>query len=233
MNKSNTCIFSTSNNSEYAKQCILRLNQAQSKMNNCEAYLIGSEFSDSLKVLAKTKKVNLIEVGHKNGYFEREWVYPKECYYWALAPILLREKYAIYIDGDVYCLKNPYLDLRKTSVDSISGITLDNIPGVTNKELKLYKNNFEIDLSIPRINSGVLYMNLPYLKEKSFTEKISSLYKWSYKNNIPRKGDDSLFYIFVKANKYNWGYLPREYNWIYSRFGNPTKDVVWYHCDKK
>lgn len=233
MNKYNTCIFSTSNNSNYAEKCILRLEQARSKMEGCKAYLLGSKFSEHIKVLAKAKNIEIIEVGHQNGYFEKEWSYPKECYYWALAPLYLKEQYAIYFDGDVYCLKNPYIDTSRFPISAISGITLNHVPGVTRKEIDMYVEKYNMNVSVPRINSGVLYMNLPYLREQNFTEKISSLYKWSYENNIPRKGDDSLFWVFVKSFKFPWGYLPKEYNWIYSRFGEPTKDVIWYHFDKK
>lgn len=233
MNKDNTCVFSTSNNTKYAEQCILRLEQARQKMGGCKAYLLGSEFSDSIKIFARTRNVKTVEVGHKNGFFEKEWKYPKECYYWALAPLYFSEKYAIYIDGDVYCMKNPYLDLKEHPVESITGMTLSTTPGLTNREIFMYVKNFRMNLSVPRINSGVLYMNLPYLREQRFTDKISSLYKWSYKHGIPRKGDDSLLWVFVKSYKFPWGYLGREYNWIYSRFGEPPKNVIWYHCNKK
>ena len=232
MNKDNTCIFSTSNDSDYALQCLLRLEQARKHMRFCPAYLIGSHFSHHIKVVARTKQIKLIEVGDKNGYFEKEWEYPKECYYWTLAPLYLREKYAIYIDGDVYCLKNPYLDLETYPLNSIAGITLDLVPGVTDKEIRAYSRKYNFDTNRPRVNSGVLYMNLEFLKNINFTKDISDLYKWSIENNIPRKGDDSLFWVYVKTHDYNWTYLPQEYNWIRTRFGEPPAETIWFHNNK-
>ena len=233
MDQSNTCVFSTSNNSEYALESLSRLEQARKHMHYCPAYLIGSTFSYSIKVVAKAKDITLIEVGETNPYFDKEWEYPKECYFWALAPLYIkREKYAIYIDGDVFCLKNPYLNLEEYPVNSIAGITLDLVPGVTDKEIRLYSKKYTFDMNRPRVNSGVLYMNLDFLRNINFTKSMSDLYHWSIKQGIPRKGDDSLFWVFVKTHDYDWTYLPQTYNWIRTRFGEPPMETVWFHNNK-
>lgn len=228
MNNSNTIVFSTSNNSDYAIQCILRLEQARKHMQNCQAYLVGSTFSDNIKTVAKAKQINIIEIGSSNSYFEKEWEYPKECYFWILAPLFFKTKYAIYIDGDVYCLKNPYIE----EVSSIAGVTLRRTPGVTEKEIMKYKQILPFDANRPRVNSGVLYMNLEFLKEKNFTQVMSDLYHWSIKKGIPRKGDDSLFWVFVKTHDWGWVYLPKEYNHIYTEFGQPEENTIWFHDNR-
>lgn len=225
MNEYNTTLFSTSDNSKYALECILRLEQARKHMGKVPTYLIGSEFSQGIKTTAKAKNINIIEVGKTNKYFEKGWNYPKECYFWTFAPLYFKTKYALYIDGDVYCLKNPYIE----EVHSITGITLRRNPGLTAKEIARYKQILPFDINRPRVNSGVLYMNLEFLREKNFTQIMSDLYHWSIKKGIPRKGDDSLFWVFVKTHDWGWGYLPIEYNWIKTEFGNPSKDTVWWH----
>lgn len=230
MNKYNTCIFSTSDDSDYAFQCISRLELASKIAGGCSTFLIGSHFNQAIKVIAKAKNINLIEVGEKNGYFEKEWEYPRECYYWALAPLYLPQTYGIYIDGDVYCRKNPFLDLNKYPVESISGLGTSKNPGVTKEEVNLYRKHFNYRFTRKRIQSGVLYLNLEYLRNNKFTEDFSFLYKWSIENGIPRKGDDSLLYIFIKTHSYPYGYLPMTYNWLRTSFGDPQEDVVWYHA---
>ena len=232
MNEHNTIIFSTSNDSSYAIEAISRLELARDKSHNCTVALIGSSFSNTTKIIAKTKNVKLVEVGSE--HYPIQWDYPRECYYWTLAPDIFKNyKYAIYIDGDVYCRKEPFINLQSYPLNSLAGITLKINPGITDREISIYSNEYSFNLNTPRINSGVLYMNLEYLRKNNFTNKIKKLYEWSIRNNIPRKGDDSLLWVFVKTHDWNWTYLPIEYNWIYTLFGEPTQDVVWYHANKK
>lgn len=183
----------------------------------------------------KNNDINIINVDFSQKYnIPKDWSYPSECFWIFECPKILYSlgyDYTLCVDTDTYC--NALLNLEFIdNIEFVAGINR----GKTNKEflnaikqLKLLTDLFDLSqdrLNLYSTNTGILIFNNKYCYDTNFEEKIYQVFKKSMDNNIPRKGDDSLFclyccvfdtpitYISNKFNDYNLNEIKNEEPYI-------------------
>jgi lipopolysaccharide biosynthesis glycosyltransferase len=221
----NICAFSSSDN-DYALKASIALLSIRAKNSNIDLFLIGHKFSKETKKLLTIKNIQTIELDLRSQ-FNKAWEYPIECYYLFAGPELFYDygyDYSIYIDGDVLCTKDPLIGLSKlVDFAGVRAGTLSDILGAYDFDVAI-KAWPRVSKSLPWLQSGVLYFNNRSLKKMHFLEKISLLYSKAKALNIPRKGDDSLFALFVYVYpEYSYKSLSRNHNYI--EFKNENKNI--------
>lgn len=213
--KNKLCAYSTCNDA-YVPKAAASLLGIRKWNPDIPLYIIGRKFSAKSVIFLKKYDIKPIELD-LSKIFYKSWQYPVECYYLFAGPeVLLKEgfSHSLYIDGDVYCNKNPLIDLNQ--VKMFAGVS----NGGSNK---IFGDDYEKISAIwpgprakqERLQSGVLYFNNKVLAERKFLSEIGDLFDAANKKGIPRKGDDSLFSLYQYINSgLDYHLLPRGYNYI-------------------
>ena len=174
----NTVFFSSANDS-YIFQAATSLLSVRRFLPNANLYILSKHISSKNKRLLKKHSINYIELDLTYLFFQ-VWQYPTECYYIFAGPELFKKlgyKYSIYMDGDIICLKNPLENCPP--IHDIGGVCA---------------NTFN-ELFGPDKDS--------LIEEFKLLQKSGDLYYKAWKRCCPRKGDDSLFALFLLANYSN------------------------------
>lgn len=222
MNTKRKCVFSTSND-PYAANCVVSLKLFKKYNQDYDMFLIGKKYTDDTKNLMDKYGIKYIEINLDKDFY-KEFGYPIECYYWARAPMILSElgySYCVYIDGDICTNKSINIDWENISGLAFAkvGLMLGNILGkdvdTIQKIWKIESNRFREN----RTSSGVIFFNADNISKTLFYETIVDLYDISIKNNIPRKGDDSLLNLFYLIHKENFEFTLLDDNYNKFLFG--------------
>lgn len=211
----NKCAYSTCDNS-YFIYSLISLISVKKWNPTYDLYIITSKLNDKNKRLAQSYEVDVIELD-LTSYFYKEWDYPKECFYLFAGPKVLSKKgysFSIYIDGDVLCNREINIDWK--SIEYFAGTSHRSMDHVFGGDINNIFKVFDIE-SVPsyRIQSGVIFFNNQKMAGINLLSRVAKLFKSSLENNIPRKGDDSLFALFqLVHSKVQPSVLSRKYNTI-------------------
>ncbi len=233
MNNSNT-IFFTSCNNAYIPYAIISLLKVRDFDRDAKLAIITRDITIANK--KKLKKHNIVYYDlDLSDKIRCHWEYPEECYYYFAGPeIFLKEgiKYSIYFDSDVLCCGNPYL---RGGIEGLAGVPIDSIENIFGDDITTIKNIFKIKKSTKdrkRINAGVIYFNNEFCRKKKMLARILELFEKCLDNNIPRKGDDSLFALFqlIYCSSKEVIYLNKNRNFIPSVHGKRvSNNVIFFH----
>lgn len=212
------CVFSTADD-KYALYAAVSLLTVRRFNNKIPLYILSSKLSSTTKSTLDNLGVHYIETDLSNE-FTKTWEYPLECYYIFAGPELLYKEgfsHSIYMDGDVLCKKDPLANDFKFKIKTFAGVSAGDISLIFGKELdtirQLWPNR---PATKPRINSGVVYFNNEAMKKLKMLSNTGKLFRKCLQNNIPRKGDDSLFALFQLVHQQDEvpQVLPNGFNFI-------------------
>lgn len=239
MNENNTVFYSAANNGYIPFSLSSLLSVRKFVKDGKFVIFIDGEVSAENKKLAEKNEIEIIELNLKED-FSQAWDYPVECFYMFYGPEFFAKKYkySVYIDGDVVCNKDPLIEFEKNKIiagtftntedkkqNEIFGEDWDKIKEIFNiSEKKSFQK---------RIQSGVIYFDNRKMEEIDFYDKSVELFKESLKNEIPRKGDDSLFSLFQYKylNEDLVQNLSKDYNFIpaLNNFEKAKNSTVFFH----
>ena len=218
-------------NDSYVPKSIIALNNFTSFNPEYMKVIIGTHFKYETKKLAKNYNVKLIELDLSND-FQKLSKYPIECFYHFYAYKLFpNSNFIINIEADI--ITNKKIDINLNSVTYIGGSydkkqTINKFHPIMNDYNKIKKIYGVCNISKPRILGGVKVYNIKNLVKINFYEKILEYYKQSIKNNIPRRGDDSLMVMYQMLNPSHIKLLKPEFNVIFQN-EYKIKDIIFFH----
>lgn len=226
-------IFYSSCNAEYFYYALTALLSVREQLPNAKLHLLCKFLTIKQKELLKNNDITFTEIDLTEE-FSKAWKYPLECYYIFYGPEFFYKegyKYAVYIDSDVLCLKNPLL---KKAPKGISGVGAGKIEKVLGDDVQEIKKLFGLDTELKRkrVQSGVVYFNTETMSRIKLFKSSVEMYKTCLENNAPRKGDDSLFAILQAKyiNKDDVTFLKDRFNYIYQRQDKSSlSDIVFFH----
>jgi lipopolysaccharide biosynthesis glycosyltransferase len=233
----NNVVFYSTANSGYAIYSAVSLLTIRDVLPGAKLCILSSYLSKYDKKILKSNSIEYRIIDLKQN-FTRTWEYPIECYYIFAGPQLFYEegyKYSVYVDGDTLCKADPL-----KGISDIGGIASAEQQG---SYISIFGNDWDkirqvwgIPKSVEtrkRINSGVVYFNNEKMTQIKLLEKATQLFKKSIENNMPRKGDDSLFALFqyVHMNAEDIIYLPPDYNFVlqFNEWIYPIRGLVFFH----
>ena len=234
INYHNTVFYSTANDS-YIYNSATSLLSIRSFNPNAELYILSKEISKKNKRFLKSKNIKFIELDLTYLFFQT-WNYPIECFYIFAGPKLFHNlgyEYSVYIDGDVICLNDPLKNITK--IPDLGGVEANSFSELFGEEKNLIAKMTKTKLSYfdhKRFNSGIIYMNNKRLVELNFLERSGKLFYDCWEKGIPRKGDDSLFSLFLIAEhkKLSPTKLPPNYNYMpHFQNGKLPQSLVFLH----
>ncbi len=128
-----------------------------SDLNEDDIYLIRSMTSESISCQFIPIDPNIFED------FPESSRYPQQIYYRIISPLLLPESIdrILYLDVDTTVI-NPLNELYESDFDNAAILACSH---VRNALTKFNQLRLRIDKDVPYINSGVMLMNLPILRE--------------------------------------------------------------------
>lgn len=215
------CTTITNNYADYAVVCLQSF-----RHNSCldvDLYVFVNKKTLSQNQIDNFEKhkINIIDMDLSKRYeIPQDWPYPSECFWIFKCPEILYSlgyEYTLCVDTDTYC--NRPLDINfLEDIEFVAGINRRK----TNKQFLNAINQLSVltklfylseeRLNLYASNTGVLIFNNKYCYDTNFEEKIYQVFKKSMDNNIPRKGDDSLFCLYCSifhapitfiSNKFN------------------------------
>lgn len=234
LSTSNTVFFSTANDSYifYSATSLLSIRRF---LPDAQLYIISRQLSQKNKKFLNKHGINYIEIDLTYLFFQ-SWDYSTECYYLFAGPKLFNNlgfKYSVYLDSDVFCLKNPLENCPP--INDIGGIEIDTYDKIFSSEKIDYSRKFNIPIkafSGHKINSGVIYMNNSVLTKQKPLETCGELYYKTWEIGLPLKDDNSLFALFqlVKRNNLKPVILNNHYHYIPHHKGfNIDPDTIFFH----
>lgn len=240
MNYRNTAFYSTAN-SGYLQYAVTSLLTIRNYIPDAHLSILGSGATEYEHALMSENDINFIELDLTDR-FTKTWDYPVECYYIFAGPEQLHDKgyeYSVYIDGDILCGGDPLEGLA--DVDCIAGVASSRVDGKTigifgddwPKLRSLYDIPSEREKR-DRINAGVVYFNNKKMQELDLLNKSVDVYNECLENNIPRKGDDSLFSLLqmIFLDDKDFDYLGSEYNYVLqfnTDWSMPVENLKFFH----
>jgi lipopolysaccharide biosynthesis glycosyltransferase len=241
------CTTINKNYADYAVVCLQSFKRNSGLTSDLFVFVNQNCLSQTQIDNFKYNNINIIDVDFSNRYnLPTDWPYPSECFWIFKCPEILYSlgyDYTLCVDTDTYC--NALLNLEFIDdIQFVAGIDA----GRTNKQfLKAIKQLDELTdlfllqqdrLNLKSTNTGVLLFNNKYCYTINFEEKIYQIFKKSMDNNIPRKGDDSLFCLYCSIFDATILYIDKKFNdYRYdetqhiSSFNEPY--IIHYISDKK
>lgn len=235
-NDSSTCIF-TSANDEYAIYAAVSLLTVREHNETVPLYILSSYLRPRTKKVLDKLGVLYVEMDLSH-VFTKTWDYPIECYYIFAGPEIFKERgytHSIYMDGDLFCAKNPIDASVFNDLTVCAGIDSGPAHLMFSEELNTLASLWPIEDTHERIrsNSGVIYFNNSEMAQRKFLERSGEIFRTCLENNIPRKGDDSLLalYYIVELKPKDTLIIPDTYNYIAQlhKEHKPIKDLVFFH----
>lgn len=192
------CVFSTADD-KYALYAAVSLLTVRRFNKTIPLYILSSRLGDKTKDTLDSLGIHYIETDLSHE-FTKTWDYPLECYYIFAGPELLYKEgfsHSIYMDGDVLCRQDPLDNDFKFSINTFAGVSAGDISLIFGEELDSIRKLWRIKPTTkPRVNSGVVYFNNQAMNHVKMLHKTGELFRKCLENDIPRKGDDSLFALF-------------------------------------
>lgn len=235
----NTVFYSTAN-SGYAIFAATSLLAIRKYLPDAHLCILSSGLSDYDRKIIEKNDIDYIELDLTKK-FTKSWQYPVDCYYIFAGPEIFIDQgfeYSVYVDGDVLCASDPLGHLP--NFKGIAGVASSMKDGAYTSVFgddwealrKLW--NLPIEKSVQkRVNSGVVYFNNKRMVDIGLFEKAVEAYKVCLKNQVPRKGDDSLFSLlqYVYFSEDDITFLPARYNFVlqFNEWIYPIKDLVFFH----
>jgi pyruvyltransferase len=227
------CAYSTTSQ-KYLPKTVVTLLTIRRWNPDIELFILSSDFKESHLSLLKSHKIIPVPVNLKE-VFHTEFNYPRECYFLFAGPDIFHEmgfEYSIYIDGDINCWNDP-ANIKWHDLKWFAGTSYGTVYKLLSNDLPTIQRLWEIHGNPDyRVQTGVIYFNNKNLVKIDFLNKIVDLYQKSLDNNIPRKGDDSLFSLFqLVYSEYAPLLLDESYNLITSlanEFANDEK--IFKYC---
>jgi len=185
------CAFTTCDRG-YFPHAVVALTAIRKWMPKLDLVVITDSISDEDQALFERYKIK-VEVTQVEGHFGTSWSYPRHCYYWfAGAEILHRLGYekGVYLDADT--LANGDLSDWIDATDTLGGVAVGPIKDILSNDIDKLESHFGPLPDSDRIQSGVVTMNFPALRQRQFLKAMSGLYDQCLSIGAPRKGDDSL-----------------------------------------
>jgi lipopolysaccharide biosynthesis glycosyltransferase len=239
MNTDNTIFYSTGS-AGYAVYSVVSLLTIRDYLPDAKLCVLSSGLNSyDLKILNKHAiDYQIFDLSNK---FTQMWDYPIDCYYLFAGPELFYEQgydYSVYLDGDVLCKQDPLNDAG--IITGLAGVIsapqngqYTSIFGEDWPKIQEVWGLSSDTANRKRINSGVVYFNNKKMSDFKLLEKASELFIESLNNNIPRKGDDSLFSLlqYVYSKDLTVKYLDPTYNYVlqFNEWNYPIKDLVFFH----
>lgn len=239
LNASNTIFYSTAN-AGYAVYAAVSLLTVRDHLPDARLYIISSRLSDYDRKILERHDIGYHEVD-LSGIFYKTWDYPLECYYIFAGPehfSRMGYEYSVYIDGDILCLDSPLAGVEEVS--AVAGATSAPVDGeyisIFGEDWPKITDYWSLDPELarqPRINAGVVYFNNSTMKEFSLLQKAGRLFHEALENDMPRKGDDSLFSLlqYVYMDREMIRHLPPQYNFVlqFNEWNNPIEKITFFH----
>lgn len=238
LNSNNTIFFSTANDN-YAIYSAISLITIRKFVPNARLFIISSHLNKKTKIKLTKLKIDFIEL-NLNNLFYKTWQYPVDCYYMFAGPEIFYKMgydYSVYIDGDILCNNNPIDKIG--DIKFVAGAATNKIKDIFGDDLATINKVFSFNtsrLNSKRFNTGVVYFNNKTAVDKNMLQGVAKIYDICIKNNIPRKGDDSLFclYLLININDKEVKLLDSRYNFIYEFYKTTKnlKDAIFIHFVK-
>ena len=199
------CTTITNNYADYAVVCLQSFKHNSGLDVDLYVFVNKKTLSQNQINNFEKHKINIIDIDLSKRYeIPQDWPYPSECFWIFKCPEILYSlgyEYTLCTDTDTYC-NRPFdinflediqfvagINRNKTNKQFLNAINqlseLTKLFYLSKERLKLYASN-----------TGVLIFNNKYCNDTNFEEKIYQVFKKSMDNNIPRKGDDSLFCLY-------------------------------------
>jgi hypothetical protein len=196
----------TENNIE---NTIISFQTYKSKNDIFDYFVIGNFTSQSSVDRLYRFGIKHINLDLSNVYkTEKDWPYPSECFWLFKGPDIfynLGYKYSMYVDIDVICNKTIPIDVFD-KINVIGGSYRPNFlssyefikKNSNTEQFNIIQKIFKItNKNIKSVNTGVLlFNNKNYLKYGIYNFSVK-IFKKSKKNNVERKGDDSLLSLMM------------------------------------
>jgi len=221
---SNRIAMFTTLNDAYIKYAIVCFEsfRANAKEQKLDFFVFCKDASDKSRDELRKRDIRLIEIDLSDKYkIPAGYPYPSECFWIFDCPAILHKlgySHSIGIDSDTYC--NMPMNMSWISkVKGIAGVDrgadvkkfLVNIKQLP-QLIKLFKITSK-GLNTKSVNTGVLVFNNKYCDETRFADKVHKIFSHSMANGVPRKGDDSLFSLFLAIfDQTPLMYLDKRYN---------------------
>lgn len=239
LNSKNTVFYSTAN-SGYALYSATSLITVRKHLPDADLYILSSGLSDKEKRILDKNNIKYMELD-LSSLFTKTWDYPIDCYYMFAGPEIFRKqgyKFSVYMDGDVLCANNPISELQ--NINCVAGVASIGVKGKYSgifgddwNEIKKFWGIKEAVASRKRANAGVVYFNNERMAELSLLKTAQKIFKKSLNNNIPRKGDDSLFSLlqYLKIPVKEVLFLEPKYNYViqFNDYALPPDDLSFFH----
>jgi lipopolysaccharide biosynthesis glycosyltransferase len=199
------CTTITNNYADYAVVCLQSFRHNSGLDIDLYVFVNKKTLSQNQINNFEKHKINIIDIDLSKRYeIPQDWPYPSECFWIFKCPEILYSlgyEYTLCVDTDTYC-NRPFDINFLEDIQFVAGINR----GKTNKEflnaIKQLTSLIDLfglsedRLNLYSTNTGVLIFNNKYCYDTNFEEKIYQVFKKSMDNNIPRKGDDSLFCLY-------------------------------------
>jgi lipopolysaccharide biosynthesis glycosyltransferase len=239
MNTDNSIFYSTAN-AGYAIYSATSLLTVRDHLPDAKLCVLSSGLNEyDIKILKKHGiSYEILDLSDK---FTKIWDYPIECYYLFAGPEVFHKQgyaYSVYIDGDVLCNHNPLNRMGhiKGAAGVISAPQKGKYISIFGEDWPIIKKLWGLPSKLAhqkRINSGVVYFNNKAMADFNLLQKASELFIKSVDNNIPRKGDDSLFSLlqYVYSKDLPVSYLDPAFNYVlqFNEWRYPVKNLVFFH----
>lgn len=220
----------------YVPQCVITLLSFRRFYPNQPCFIVGSRFSNKSNSLMNSFQIHPILVPHLKKYFFRQYKYPVECYFHFYGPYLFKRRnfaYSVFLDGDLYCNQKFHLSVPSLAGRWFGARNYNTVGALLKRDLSkiriLWPSVSTRHEYRPRPQTGVLFYNNHNLCKIKYFTKIQQLYRKSYQNAIPRKGDDSLLALFIMTqNKVRFNNLSKYYNLV-ERYGSFERLGIIYH----
>lgn len=233
-------IFYSSANADYALYAAVSLLTVRDYLPEAKLHILSSGLSDHTRKILDKNDISYHELDLSDK-FTKTWEYPIDCYYLFAGPELFRNQgydYSVYVDGDVLCASNPLDGLP--SIRSVAGVESASVNGSYTsifghdwEGIKKIWGLTESKGSQKRIHSGMVYFNNEKMSEMRLLDKAEMMFKKCLDNNIPRKGDDSLFSLlqYVYMSEEDIEFLPSRFNFVlqFNEWRYPVEGLVFFH----
>lgn len=220
----------------YAKWCLIALGCFRFHNPGYDAFLLGRFFSAKTQARAENLGVSLILVNPQlqRSFSGNKMRYPLECFAHFLTPQVLPFHYtrAVVLDGDILtCRPLP----RKMHVPFVAAARVGNATlrsifppahiGRLMRTFNIPAQRFQHQ----RCNTGVLFLNLPALRQIQYTQTVIRLFRRAATAKAPRGGDDSLFSLFHLTHPQFVKKLHPRFNYFRPGLKIPRTKVVFFH----
>ena len=225
-------------NDKYIGKAIVSLKNFESKNSEYDMFILGTKFSKTSHMYAKTYNIKLLEINLENDFIDLDkrpygHQYPLECFYRFYIPVALKNyDYTVVLEPDIYT--NKKLNINYNNVKYIAGSyelgkKINNYTPIMNDIPKWNNEKVIFHLNQHRMLGGISIFNNKNLNNFNFYNKIVNIYQKSIKLNAPRCGDDSLMVLFQAMNPNLFLLYKNEFHTISETNIRKIPNITFFH----